>query len=100
MDYACRVEDRQSMAKLWLLVRFFLFVRCTYTYTCEVCKKALRITLQLKALLHTPQVYALFVSAYTLMPSDTHNPHFTDISCTDFCCKHNNLNMLFASSTL
>ena len=34
------------------------------------------------------------------MHSDTHNPHFTNISVTDFCCKHNNLNMLFAPRTL
>jgi hypothetical protein len=43
---------------LVLLVRFFSFVRCTYTYTCDVCKKTLR-TLQLNALLHTPWVYAI-----------------------------------------
>ena len=55
----------QSLRSLGLLVRFFLFVRCTYTYTCEVCNKALRISLQLKALLHTPWVYALYLSQHT-----------------------------------
>ena len=53
------------MGRLELLVRFLLFVRCTYTYTCEVCNKALGISLQLKALLHTPQVYAISMSQHT-----------------------------------
>jgi hypothetical protein len=52
----------QSMGRLGLLVRFSSFVRCIYTYTCAVCNKALRITLQLNALLHTARVYPLFAT--------------------------------------
>jgi hypothetical protein len=85
----------QSMGRLGMLVSFSLFVRCSSTYTWGVCNEALKITLQLKALLHTAQLYSLSVSTYTMMHSDTHNPHLTD-----FSCKHNNLNILFASSAL
>jgi hypothetical protein len=58
------VEDKHSTwlqftGRLELLVKFFSFGRCIYTYTCDVCKRSLRITLQLNALLHTPWVYAL-----------------------------------------
>jgi hypothetical protein len=53
------VEDKHST---WLqstvACEFFSFVRCTYTYTCDVCNKTLR-TLQLNALLHTPWVSGL-----------------------------------------
>jgi len=47
------------MGKLGLLVRFFLFVRCTYTYTCEVCNKVLGISMQTNAPVTPPHVYAL-----------------------------------------
>jgi len=55
------------MGRLWLLVRFFLFVRCTYTYTCAACNVALRISFQLKTLLHTAQGYALCLSICILI---------------------------------
>jgi len=44
-----------------------------YTYTCDVYSKALRIPLQLKALLNTPQEYK-------------HSPHFIDTHFTYFHC--------------
>jgi len=34
--------------------KFITSVRRTYTYTCDVCKKTLRISKQPNALLHTP----------------------------------------------
>jgi hypothetical protein len=37
------------------------FLRCTYTYTCDVCNKALRISMQPKGLLHTPQVHGHYL---------------------------------------
>jgi hypothetical protein len=58
----------QSMGSLGLLVRFFLFVRCTYTYTCGFCNETMGISLQLMAPLHTPKVYALSLS--NIMPQE------------------------------
>jgi hypothetical protein len=57
----------QSMGRLGLLVRFFLFLRCTYTCTCAVCNKGLRISLTLKALLLPAQVYALSLSHWWVL---------------------------------
>jgi hypothetical protein len=49
---------------------------------------------------HTTSVCSLSLpTPHTLMQSDTHNPHPTDNSFTDFCCKHNTLYMLFTSRT-
>ena len=64
-DYICRGEDRcyawmTIHGKIRVACSFFLFVRCTYTNTCDVYSKALRIPWQLKALLHTPQEYGHF----------------------------------------
>jgi hypothetical protein len=83
----------QSIGRLGVLVSSFLFERCTYKYNWLSCNKALNITLQLKALLNTPQLNALSVSTYTMMHSDTHNPQFTDIFFTEFSCKHIILNI-------
>jgi len=85
----------------WLLVSFFLFVRCTDTHTCDVCKKEFENIIATRApFTHPTSVCSLFVSAYILMHSHTQNPHFTYIYFRDFCCKHNNLNKRFASRTL
>jgi energy-coupling factor transporter transmembrane protein EcfT len=55
----------QSIRSWGLLVRFLLFVRWTYTYTCAVCNMALGISFQPNALLHTAWVYALSLSQHT-----------------------------------
>jgi len=34
--------------------KYVPFVRCTYTYTCDVCSKALGVSMQPNDLLHTP----------------------------------------------
>jgi hypothetical protein len=62
-EYVCKVRisiplDCNPLEGLSCLWVFFSFQRRTYTYTCDVCKKTLRITWQLNALLHTPWVYA------------------------------------------
>jgi hypothetical protein len=57
--------------------KFITFVRRTYTYTCDVCTKTLRISKEPNALLHTPQVHCHSLSLSLTLPfalrhSDTH----------------------------
>jgi len=52
-----------------------------YTCICDVCNKALRISLSLNAQLHRHR--CMLSPAYELMHYDTHNPHFYWMSFKD-----------------
>jgi hypothetical protein len=65
------------------------FVGRTYTYTCDVCKKALRISKEPNALLYTPQVHCHSLSlALALRHSDTHIHSFQNFTVQhNYLCK-------------
>jgi hypothetical protein len=80
------IFGRQSMGWLGLLVRIFLLVRCTYTCTCAVCNKALRISLPPKALLHAAHVYALSLSHWCILIHTTLTLHIFAVSTIIWTC--------------
>jgi len=52
-----------------------------YTCICDLCNKALRISLSLNAQLHRHR--CMLSPAYELMHYDTHNTHFSGMSLKD-----------------
>ena len=82
--------------------KFITFVRCTFTYTCEVCNKSLQISMQRNDLLHTPQVHGTNIRlspAYALMHSDTHVQPLQIFALKIFTVKQNYLCTLLFTFT-
>jgi hypothetical protein len=82
--------------------KYITFVRCTFTYTCEVCNKLLRISMQLNDLLHTPQEHGNYLRlspAYALMHSDTYSHGLQIFALKIFTVKHNYMCTLLFTCT-